>query len=168
MFSDDKIKTDIDTCRHRHLYPPPPDDTSGNRSSKWNKFDSWCMTLAGLPQHMAGKPQHVHSISCSNNVSALDLAGPLVEDLLKLENGIHMYDASKGVEVLVLSPVMGLYCDNPLASKLLNHLGSSAAKFCRVCLVWQFTVYCVLCIMMQLFSIQCDRANPGEIGQLKN
>ena len=25
------------------------DDTSGNRSKKWNKFDYWSMTLAGLP-----------------------------------------------------------------------------------------------------------------------
>ena len=25
------------------------DDTSGNRSKKWNKFDYWCLLLAGLP-----------------------------------------------------------------------------------------------------------------------
>ncbi len=26
------------------------DDTSGNRSKQWNKFDSWCIILAGLPR----------------------------------------------------------------------------------------------------------------------
>ena len=24
------------------------DDTSGNKSKQWNKFDSWCLKIAGL------------------------------------------------------------------------------------------------------------------------
>ena len=28
---------------------PFSDDTNGNRSKKWNKFDYWCLTLACLP-----------------------------------------------------------------------------------------------------------------------
>ena len=26
------------------------DDTSGNKSKVWNKFDPWCYLLAGLPK----------------------------------------------------------------------------------------------------------------------
>ena len=63
------------------------------------------------------------------------MSAPLVEDLLKLEDGMYMYDASKEEQVLVFAPVMSILCDNPRASELLNHLGSSAKKFCRVCLV---------------------------------
>ena len=84
------------------------DDTSGNMSIKWNKCDSWCMTLAGLPLCMVDKPHHLHSISCSNNVSALDMSAPLIKDLFKLENGVYMYDASKEEQVLVFAPVMSI------------------------------------------------------------
>ena len=111
------------------------DDTSRNKSKKWNKFDTWCMVLAGLPQHLVDKPRHMHFICCSNKLSALDMVPPLVEDLLRLENGIQMYDASKGTEVLVFAPVMSILCDNPRASELLNHLGTNATKFCRICMV---------------------------------
>ena len=98
------------------------------------------MKLAGLPQHMVDKPQHMHFISCSNNISALDMVPPLVEDLLRLEDGIRIYDACKGAEVLVLAPVMSILCDNPRASELLNHLGSNATKFCRICMVKLLTL----------------------------
>ncbi|KAL5460278.1 hypothetical protein EMCRGX_G033719 [Ephydatia muelleri] len=33
-----------------------------------------------------------------------------------------------------LLPVL-LVCDNPRASELLNHLGSAAIKFCRICMI---------------------------------
>ena len=69
----------------------------------------------------------------------------LVEDLLRLEEGVCMYDVSKGADVLVLAPVMNIFCDNPLASELISHLGNSATKFCRVCLVkiWLISTYFV-------------------------
>ena len=47
------------------------DDTSGNKSKKWNKFDCWCITLAGLPIHEARKFQHIHFLACSNNMPAI-------------------------------------------------------------------------------------------------
>ena len=28
---------------------PYSDDTSGNKSKIWNKYDSWCLKLAGMP-----------------------------------------------------------------------------------------------------------------------
>ena len=91
------------------------DDTSGNKSKKWNKFDSLCMTLAGLPLHMADKAQHMHFISCSNKLSALDMVASLMDDLLKVGDGVCMYDTCtlKGEELLVITPVMFILCDNP-------------------------------------------------------
>ena len=66
---------------------------SGNRSKKWNKFDVWCMTLAGLPREESVKFPNVHFISCSNRLSALEMADPLVQDLKILEKGIKVYDS---------------------------------------------------------------------------
>ena len=57
------------------------DDMSGNRSKKWNKFDVWCVTLAGLPRIEAVKFQNIHFIVYSNRLSALEMAEPIVEDL---------------------------------------------------------------------------------------
>ena len=91
--------------------------------------------LAGLPQHLIYKPYHIHFICGSNKLSALVLVPPFIEDLLRLENGIQVYDASKGTEVLVFVPVMSILCNNPQASELLNHLGTNATKFCRICMV---------------------------------
>ena len=39
------------------------DDTSGNRSKRWNKFDSWCFKLAGLPN---SENQKLHNIATSS------------------------------------------------------------------------------------------------------
>lgn len=47
------------------------DDTSGNRSKKWNKFNLWVMMLAGLHKLLNSQLEHIHLIACSNQVSAL-------------------------------------------------------------------------------------------------
>ena len=46
-------------------------------------------SLTGFPLCMVDKPHHMHLIYCSNNASALDMSAPLVEDLLKLEDGMY-------------------------------------------------------------------------------
>ena len=111
------------------------DDTSGNKGKKWNKFDSWSFTLAGLPQNESHKPINCHFISCSNRVTPIDMAKPIADQLKKLEKGVKCYDAKLQKEVLLQAPVILLCADNPRHSELLNHLGSSANKFCRMCMV---------------------------------
>ena len=37
------------------------DDTSGNKSKVWNKFDSWCFLLAGLLKKENAKLENIHS-----------------------------------------------------------------------------------------------------------
>ena len=69
-------------------------------------------------------------------VSAIEMAEPLAKELLELEeNEITTFDAFFNEEVLVVTPIICLICDNPRASELVNHLGVSATCYCRLCLV---------------------------------
>ena len=92
--------------------------------------------LAGLPRHENAKFSNIHFISCSNQAPCLDLAPPIVGDLLLLEQrGVTVYDAFLKRNIRVIAPVITFICDNPRASELVNHLGSTANKFCRLCMV---------------------------------
>lgn len=44
------------------------DDTSGNKSKLWNKFDSYCVRLGGLPVAMNSQ---IHII-CTSNIGTSD------------------------------------------------------------------------------------------------
>ena len=139
------------------------DDFSGNRSKKWNKFDGWCMTMAGIPKIEANKFHNIHFISCSNNVSAMEMADPLVADLLLLENGVKMYDAYLGKEVYVLAPVLCVLCDNVRASELLHHLGSKAVRLCRFCMVSINIIHFSTVLILLCFQ-KTDSSNTTAIG----
>lgn len=109
------------------------DDTSGNRSKKWNPFDVWALMLAGLPKEENAKLHNIHLISASNCVKAMDMTKPIVDDLLTLEKGVVMFDSAIQMEVLVVAHVLCFLADNVRSSELVNHCGSSANKFCRIC-----------------------------------
>ena len=112
------------------------DDTSGNKSKKWHEFNSWSLMLAGLPRHENSKIVNIHFITCSDAASVIDMAEAIVPELLSIDrDGIEAYDASLNREVIVISPLMCILADNPRASELLNHLGSSARRYCRMCMV---------------------------------
>ena len=111
------------------------DDLSGNKSNKYNSFDVWAMMLAGLPREDNAKLSNIHFIAGSNRVKAVEMSKPIVDDLLKLEDGIVMFDAMTKQEVLVVAPVLCIMADNVRASELTNHMGSSANRYCRMCLV---------------------------------
>lgn len=114
------------------------DDTSGNKSKKWHKFDSWSVMFAGLPRRENAKIVNIHFCCCSDVVSALDMSGPLAQELIELEStGIEAYDSLLSQPVIVLSPLMCILADNPRASELTNHLGASAKRYCRMCMVSQ-------------------------------
>ena len=73
-------------------------------------------------------------------------AEPIVDNLLKLEEGILMYDAHSQEQVLVIAPLLLIIADNPMASELCNHQGNAANKFCRLCKV-------LMLIFSRLFRI---------------
>lgn len=112
------------------------DDTSGNKSKKWNKFDLWALLLAGLPRSVNAKMENIHFLGASNMVSSLEMAESIVADLAKLEqDGVTIYDAHLGQEVKIFARVITLLCDNGRATELLNLCGGGANKYCRMCLV---------------------------------
>eukprot|EP00731_Ephydatia_muelleri_P033316 Em0027g64a len=91
------------------------DDTSGNKSKKWHKFISWYLKFP-------------------DNLSALELAKPMAEELFMLETqGLEVYDAQSKQMVLVVAPLICIVADNPMSSELLNHLRGAANKYCRIC-----------------------------------
>lgn len=110
------------------------DDTSGNKSKKWNKFDCWCLSMAGLPIKFARQFSNIHLLAFSK-VSALNMTSALVKELLALETGIIIYDDFLKHDIYLLAPVICILADNARASELLNHLGATATKYCRMCMV---------------------------------
>lgn len=86
-------------------------------------MDYWSVVLAGLPNSESRNFENIHILTCSDRLSSLDIAIPLVEDFKRLESGVVVYDAYLMCEVLVSG------------SELVNHLGSRAKRFCRKCMV---------------------------------
>lgn len=111
------------------------DDLSGNKSRKTNSFDVWALMLAGLPKKENAKLENIHFIAASNKVKALEMSEPIITDLLKLEDGVVMFDAATQQDVLVIAPVLCIVADNVRASELTSHCGSSANRYCRICQV---------------------------------
>ncbi|KAL5518020.1 hypothetical protein EMCRGX_G003686 [Ephydatia muelleri] len=110
------------------------DDTSGNKSKIWNKFDSYCIRLAGLSVKSNAQIHNIHFICTSNKAPVMEMAVPLVHELQSLEEGILMFDALFNTNVIVIAPVISFLCDNPRAAEICNHRGSSTHKFCRICM----------------------------------
>ncbi|CAB4010556.1 Hypothetical predicted protein [Paramuricea clavata] len=109
------------------------DETSGNRSKKWNQLESYSMFLAGLPRKDVTKFSNIHFICASNLVDSVTLGKEIATDLKNLEEGMLMYDAKDDQQVFVQCPVLLVACDNPRASEFAHHMGSSATHFCRTC-----------------------------------
>eukprot|EP00731_Ephydatia_muelleri_P004554 Em0002g730a len=112
------------------------DDTSGNQSKKWHKFESWYLSFAGLPLHLNARIENINFVCSSNSVSPLDLSEPIAQQLtaLETEGVFNTFDASHHETVQVVAPLMCIVYDNPRASVLLNHLGSAALKHCPRCM----------------------------------
>ncbi len=111
------------------------DDTSGNKSKKWNCFNSWCFLVAGLPRSENSQLRNIHFITCSNKVSVLEMSRPVAEDIKTLQEGITVFDAFLKTEIIVRAPVICLIADNPRAAEVVNHRGGSSRKYCRKCMV---------------------------------
>ena len=130
------------------------DDTSGNRSKKWHKFESYYLLLAGLPRKENMQHVNIHFICTSDSVTPLEMAEPIARELATLENeGFEVFDAYSNENVLVVAPLLLVICDNPRASELLNHLGSAANMFCRLCeVLYKLTldVLILVCIFCRL------------------
>eukprot|EP00731_Ephydatia_muelleri_P019835 Em0012g660a len=134
------------------------DDTSGNKSKQWNKFDSWNFRLEGLSKKENGNLQNIHFICALNKVPVLDMAVPLVQEFTALENeGIIAYDAFLQRNVIVVAPILNIICDNPRGAEVCSHLGATTSKYCRICMADVTT---------GLHSIGCLRNKPDTLCQI--
>ena len=70
------------------------DDTSGNKSKQWNKFDSWCLKLAGLPNDDNQKLENIHFICTSNKVNTFtdSLSALVLKDVCVLRLTAFKWD----------------------------------------------------------------------------
>lgn len=57
------------------------DDTSGNRSKRWNKHNSYLFTLAGLSTEVARQQYNIHFLSTSNLAPPLEMLESLTQQL---------------------------------------------------------------------------------------
>lgn len=57
------------------------DDTSGNRSKKWNEHNSFLFKLAGLPQSEACREYNVHFLATSNLARPLEMLDSVVDEI---------------------------------------------------------------------------------------
>ncbi|KAJ3081758.1 hypothetical protein HDU99_004765, partial [Rhizoclosmatium hyalinum] len=112
------------------------DDTSGNISKKWNKYESWEFTLAGLSYSMNQNLENIYFICTSNTISAAESAVIVSDCLRELRNGIKVYDSSLKTYVIVIVSVIQFVGDNPAVSAGLSHLGTSSLTPCRICVIW--------------------------------
>ncbi|KAG2202531.1 hypothetical protein INT47_012525 [Mucor saturninus] len=137
----DKVPIDPSTRRHMKVRIVPislfSDDTSGNRSKKWNCFDTWTMNISALPLKISNEYEN-HFFICTSNhkITAMEMIEPLTNDLYNLEKGMVMYDSQFKQNVFVISPVLFIRGDNVRQAEIALHKGSRATHPCRFC-YWQ-------------------------------
>jgi hypothetical protein len=115
------------------------DDMSGNRSKRWNKYESWYWTFAGLPPEEVNKEYNIHFLATSNAVSGMKMLPSFVDDMIAdLNAGFIAFDAVDREEVLVVGTVFIFVGDNPMQSAFCSHIGTSGLKPCRICTAAKF------------------------------
>ncbi|KAI9489728.1 hypothetical protein BDB00DRAFT_941448 [Zychaea mexicana] len=136
-----RVPTNLQSGRHLKvrvvLLSLFSDDTSGNRSKKWNCYGTWMMNVAAFDLTDSNKYENHYFLCTSNHsINAREMTGPLGEDLCQLERGQVMYDAILGEDIFVIAPVLFFRGDNVRQAKLALNKGSMAKHPCRYC-YWQ-------------------------------
>ncbi|EFP81051.1 uncharacterized protein PGTG_07303 [Puccinia graminis f. sp. tritici CRL 75-36-700-3] len=111
------------------------DDTSGNKSKKWNKHISYYFTLSGLPPKISNQQFNCHFLCTSNIVGALELGEMVVEQLNDMAiNGFEAYDCTIDEEVHVMTSLMCFTADSPMHAEITNtHVPGNSLNSCRYC-----------------------------------
>ncbi|SAL95007.1 hypothetical protein [Absidia glauca] len=112
------------------------DDTSGNSSKQYNKYDSWSMVCAALSFEDRNRRENTYflgAVSGSESLSAVDMVPQIAADLKELEGDKVMYSAEHGEDVLVTAPILFITADNPRHAELVGLLHSTTLFPCRFC-----------------------------------
>ncbi|KAH7917685.1 hypothetical protein BV22DRAFT_1025951, partial [Leucogyrophana mollusca] len=99
------------------------DDTSGNRSKKWN-------------EHNIHRESNIHFLCTSNTAPPLEMLDGVIQEFEECQNdGVWAYDCVFNEKILVLPFILALLGDNPMQSEFACHAGLRANFFCRCCWV---------------------------------
>ncbi|KAI9104002.1 hypothetical protein DFS34DRAFT_700620 [Phlyctochytrium arcticum] len=112
------------------------DDTSGNRSKRFNPHESWFVQLAGLPFADQRDVYHIHFICTSNEANGIEVADSLVKQIAgPLNEGFVAFDGKAQESVYVVCPLLVVTADNPMHSHLGAHIGTTGNSPCCFCKV---------------------------------
>ncbi|KAH9808583.1 hypothetical protein DFH28DRAFT_1197768 [Melampsora americana] len=111
------------------------DDTSGNKSKKYNCHMSFYYTLSGLPTKLSNQDYNIHYAATSNVASALELGEPIVDELTTLATeGFSAYDGEVDAQVLVMVVVLCYLGDSPMHAEICNCINPGITLTpCRIC-----------------------------------
>jgi hypothetical protein len=113
-----------------------PDDTSGNRSKRWNCHESWSWVAGGLSFQETSQQSNVHFICTSNICSGMEMAGGLVEDLLSVhDKGIRCIHGVTKNTVIAIPRILNILADNPMHNKITSHMTGNCTQCCRKCMI---------------------------------
>ena len=109
------------------------DETSGNRSKRFNLFETWQCHLANVPRAFNMRESNVRFICAAKGVSCLEIAEAIVDDVTEtLERGFLWTDPN-GNKIVITGTVAYLMGDGPKLSIFASHRGSLCRWFCRIC-----------------------------------
>ncbi|OAV88550.1 hypothetical protein PTTG_29003 [Puccinia triticina 1-1 BBBD Race 1] len=113
------------------------DNTSGNKSKKWNKHISYYFTLSGLPPKISNQQFNCHFLCTTNITGPLELGEMVVEQLNDMAtNGFSAYDSTIGKEVHVMTSMLCFLGDSPMHTKITNtHVPGNSLNSCRCCVL---------------------------------
>jgi hypothetical protein len=105
------------------------DETSGNKSKKWNNFENVFVKLANSPS----KNSKFHFVCTSREGTWVHVAEAALNDYKQLREGFLVHDAYRQQDVLVVATFFCSICDTPRAAQVCSNVGPSGKKFCRLC-----------------------------------
>src|SRR5436305_8342128 len=108
------------------------DGMSGSRTKKWNPHECSAISFAGLPHAITDKPSGVHIISVARDTSSTRLLEGVKEEIVHLQHGILVFDASTQKMTIVTGSLVQAKADNPAASSFASHSWKGNYP-CRVC-----------------------------------
>ncbi|KAI9326373.1 hypothetical protein DFJ73DRAFT_632647, partial [Zopfochytrium polystomum] len=94
------------------------DDTSGNESLQWNKYESWIMTFAGLPARLRYLLCFTFFILSSKTASGIETAEVIAENFCEMRDGIDGYDPINNEAVIFTASILQIVADNPMHATL--------------------------------------------------
>lgn len=97
------------------------DDTGGNTSKRWNKFDSFLMIPAAMDFDDRNELENLHFIATSHDIKPTEMLDVLTNDLAMPETGLRMYDAVEDEEIILLAPLLMIGGDDPRLSEMACH-----------------------------------------------